>query len=123
MSTCHSICSGATIALTTTEFELLRILSVNGGRVVTTEAVHRQVWGRLGLDETDRLRTVVKKLRAKLGDDAANPTFIFNKQGVGYRIAARAGCRRPQKSLSLQQRERAADQEEPEGCAQHSHSE
>ena len=79
--------AGRAVPLTATEFELLRILSVNGGRVVTTEALLRQVWGRRGLDDTDRVRTVVKKLRAKLGDDAAAPTYIFTEHGVGYRIA------------------------------------
>ena len=66
---------------------MLRILSLNGGRVVTTEALLRQVWGRRGSDDTDRVRTVVKKLRHKLGDDAGNPTYVFNEHGVGYRFA------------------------------------
>ena len=83
--------AGRAVPLTATEFELLRILSVNGGRVVTTEALLRQVWGRRGLDDTDRVRTVVKKLRAKLGDDAAAPTYIFTEHGVGYRIATPGG--------------------------------
>ena len=40
-----------------------------------TAALLRQVWGRRSVDDTDRVRTVVKKLRAKLGDDAATPTY------------------------------------------------
>ena len=79
--------AGRAVPLTTTEYELLRVLSAGGGRVVTTEALLRQVWGRRGSDDTDRVRTVVKKLRAKLGDDVANPTYIFNEHGVGYRFA------------------------------------
>ena len=79
--------AGREVPLTATEFELLRILSINGGRVVTTEALHRQVWGRRGSDNTDRVRTAVKKLRAKLGDDAANPAYISTEHGVGYRMA------------------------------------
>ncbi len=78
--------AGRAVPLTTTEFELLRVLSVNGGRVVTTEALLRQVWGLRSLEDTDRVRTVVKKLRAKLGDDAAAPRYIFTEHGVGYRI-------------------------------------
>ncbi len=62
------------------------------GRVVSTEALLRQVWGRRGSDDTDRVRTVVKKLRHKLGDDAANPTYIFNEHGVGYRFATPGGA-------------------------------
>ena len=64
-----------------------RTLSLNAGRVMTTDVLLRQVWGRRGSDDTDRVRTVVKKLRAKLGDNAAAPTYIFTEHGVGYRMA------------------------------------
>ena len=83
----HVSVAGREVPLTATEFDLLRILSLNGGRVVTTEALLRQVWGRRGSDDTDRVRTVVKKLRHKLGDAAAKPTYVFNEHGVGYRFA------------------------------------
>ena len=79
--------AGREVALTATEFDLLWTLSVNAGRVMTTEVLLRQVWGRRGSDDTDRVRTVVKKLRAKLGDTAAAPTYIFTEHGVGYRMA------------------------------------
>ncbi len=80
--------AGRDIPLTATEFDLLRILSLNADRVMTNEVLLRQVWGRRGSDDTDRVRTVVKKLRAKLGDDAANPTYIFTEHGVGYSMAS-----------------------------------
>ncbi|MDE0394244.1 MAG: helix-turn-helix domain-containing protein [Gammaproteobacteria bacterium] len=61
--------------------------------------------GRRGAGDTDRVRAAVKKLRAKLGDSAADPAYIFNEHGVGYRIAipgpmvsggrVAAGARRP----------------------------
>ena len=79
--------AGREVKLTAIEFELLRVLSVGAGRIVTTEALLRQVWGRRGSDDTDRVRTAVKKLRRKLGDRAADPAYIFNEHGVGYRIA------------------------------------
>ena len=79
--------AGRDIPLSAIEFDLLRILSVNDGRVVTKEALLRQVWGRRGSHHTGRLRTVVKKLRHKLGDDAANPAYIANVRRVGYRMA------------------------------------
>ena len=79
--------AGRAVPLTATEFDFLRILSLNGGRVVTNETLLRQVWGRRASDDTDRVRTIVKKLRAKLGEDAANPNYIFTEHGVGYRIA------------------------------------
>ncbi len=61
------------------------------GWVVTTEALLRQVWGRRGSDDTDRLHTVVKKLRHKLGDNAAAPTYICTERGVSYRLATPGG--------------------------------
>ncbi|MDE2783775.1 MAG: response regulator [Gemmatimonadota bacterium] len=76
--------AGRDIALTGTEFELLRILSREAGRVVTHRALLRRVWGRRGSRDTARVRTVMKKLRRKLGDDAADPAYIFNRHGVGY---------------------------------------
>ena len=47
------------------------------------------MWGRRGSEDTDRVRTAMKKLRKKLGDDAANPAYIFNPHGVGYRLRGR----------------------------------
>ena len=79
--------AGREVRLTTVEFELLRSLAVAGGRIVTTETLLRKVWGRRSADDTDRVRTAVKKLRRKLGDHAANPAYIFNEHGVGYRFA------------------------------------
>ena len=79
--------SGRVVSLTATEYELLRILSVNAGRVVTSEALLRQVWSARESTDTERVRAFVKQLRAKLGDDAARPTYIFNERGVGYRMA------------------------------------
>ena len=78
---------GRAVSLTTTEYELLRILSVNAGRVVTFESLFRQVWDTQYATGTGLARAFVKKLRAKLGDDAASPTYIFNERGVGYRMA------------------------------------
>ena len=76
--------AGRDLPLTGTEFDLLRILSRNAGRVVTHRTLLRQVWGRRGSEKTARVRTVMKKLRNKLGEDAAKPTYIFNRHGVGY---------------------------------------
>ena len=81
--------AGRPIELTATEYELLRVLSLNAGRVVTRDTLLHQVWGRRAKHKTEAVRTFVKKLRRKLGDDAAEPTYIFTKRGVGYRFAAR----------------------------------
>ena len=77
---------GAEVDLTPTEYELLRLLSVNAGRVVRFDTLLRRIWdGRDGAD-ANLVRTFVRTLRAKLGDDAQDPTWIFNRRGVGYRM-------------------------------------
>ena len=79
--------AGRAVQLTATEYELLRVLSRNAGRVSTYEALLRQVWGGRHDGDTELVRTFVKKLRRKLGDDAASPAYIVNERGVGYRMA------------------------------------
>ena len=77
---------GVEVALTATEYELLRLLSVNAGRVVHFDTLLRRIWeGRKGAD-ANLVRIFVRTLRAKLGDAAENPTWIFNRRGVGYRM-------------------------------------
>ena len=82
--------AGRTVRLTVTEYELLRVLSVNAGRVLTYDSLLRQIWGERVTAGSDPVRTFVKKLRGKLGDDPACPTYIFNERGVGYRMAVPA---------------------------------
>ena len=77
---------GRAVTLTATEYEILRILSVHAGRVVTSESLLRQAWDSRESTDTERVRAFVKQIRAKLGDDAANPAWIFNGRGVGYRM-------------------------------------
>ena len=79
--------AGRPVELTATEYELLRVLSLNAGRVTTFDTLLRQVWGRPGGRDSEPVRAFVKKLRQKLGDDAAKPTYIFNQRGIGYRMA------------------------------------
>ena len=78
--------AGRQVELTATEFELLRILSTNAGRVVTYDALVRQIWNDRAAGDANLVRNFIKKLRAKIGEDAANPTWIFNMRGVGYRM-------------------------------------
>ena len=77
---------GRQVELTATEYELLRVLSLNAGRVTTYDTLLRKVWGGRENGGSARLRTVVKKLRRKLGEDAARPNYIFSERGVGYRM-------------------------------------
>ncbi len=77
---------GRPVRLTATEFELLRLLTQNAGRVSTYESLIRRLWNGPDPGDPDRVRTFVKQLRRKLGDDPARPTYILNERGVGYRM-------------------------------------
>ncbi len=79
--------AGARVDLTATEFELLRALASNGERVSTYNYLLRRVWSGRDTGNRKLVRTFIKKLRRKLGDDASGPGRIFNERGVGYRMA------------------------------------
>ena len=78
--------AGRPVTLTATEFEVLRVLSTNAGRAVTYDSLLRQAWGRRGRGSGNPklVRAMVKSLRRKLGDDAANRAYVRNERGVGY---------------------------------------
>lgn len=77
--------AGRPIHLTTTEYRLLRVLSLSAGSVVTYDKLIRLVWGDQDISNKGYVRTFVKKLRHKLGDDAVQPTYILNVRGIGYK--------------------------------------
>ena len=76
------------VPLTAIEFDLIRVLSLHAGHVVPTAVLLRRVWGRRSAGNAGRLRSAVKRLRRKLGDDVDKPVYIFNEHGVGYRMPA-----------------------------------
>ena len=80
--------AGRPVELTTTEYELLRVLSLHAGRVLTYGSLLRQAWGRRnwGSGDPKLVHAVVKRLRHKLGDRAKKPSYILNERGVGYRM-------------------------------------
>ena len=79
--------SGSTVQLTATEYKLLCELSGGAGRVLTQDELLHRVWGPEYSGEPQLLRSYVKSLRQKLGDNARSPTFIFTEHGIGYRMA------------------------------------
>ncbi|MCY4488391.1 MAG: response regulator [Deltaproteobacteria bacterium] len=79
--------AGRPVELTLTEFELLRVLSLDPGRVVTYDSLLRQAWKGRHTANPQVVRNFVKKLRHKLGNDPAAPSCILNVRGVGYRMA------------------------------------
>ena len=78
--------AGRRIELTPKEYGLLRVLSINPGKVHTYEALIRQLWGKRIHGDSDIVRTHVKTLRQKLGDSVTRPHYILNERGVGYRM-------------------------------------
>ena len=79
--------AGRPVELTGIEYQLLAELSANAGRVLTHEHLLRRVWGQENLDDSGAVRTIVKRLRRKLGDDPRDPTYIFTRRRVGYWMA------------------------------------
>ncbi|MYA15325.1 MAG: PAS domain-containing protein [Gammaproteobacteria bacterium] len=79
---------GREIGLTATEGDLLAALSRDAGRIVTYETLLRTVWRGRPHASANLVRIFVRTLRRKLGDAAAEPVWIFNERGVGYRMPA-----------------------------------
>ena len=79
---------GNAVRLTPTEYELLRFLALHAGKPVTHTMLLRQVWGDYAIGDKYNTRYVVAQIRKKLGDDPANPRYIVNEPGVGYRLQA-----------------------------------
>lgn len=80
--------AGRELHLTRREFDLLWLLASHAGRLVTQEMLLRAIWGPAHAEDSQYLRVYIRQLRAKLGDDAADPRWIFTEPGVGYRLAA-----------------------------------
>ena len=78
--------AGSQVQLTDLEYRFLVELAVNAGRVMTHEDLLRRVWGPAHPGHSGPIRTVVKNLRIKLGDQAENPSYILNQPRVGYRM-------------------------------------
>jgi DNA-binding response OmpR family regulator len=74
------------LTLTAKEFDLLRVLLREHGKVVTREQLMREVWDTAWWGSTKTLDMHVSWLRKKLGDDAAHPRFITTVRGVGFRF-------------------------------------
>lgn len=76
---------GCEIQLTPTEYDILRTLVIDSGKVLTNRQLLRQVWGE-GYDDLHILRVNISNLRHKLEPDPSRPTYIHTEPGVGYRL-------------------------------------
>jgi two-component system KDP operon response regulator KdpE len=78
--------AGREILLTPTEYDLLRVLVQNAGKVLTHRQLLRQVWGSAYEAEAHLLRVNMSNLRRKIEPDPARPHYILTEPGVGYRM-------------------------------------
>jgi two-component system response regulator RegX3 len=78
--------NGITISLPLKEFELLEFLARNKGRVLTRTQLIDRVWGSDYFGDTKTLDVHVKRLRAKIEKDPANPVYIQTIRGLGYKF-------------------------------------
>ena len=77
---------GEEIKLTPTEYEILKLLAHQAGRVVTHRQLLRAVWGPNFQEQTHYLRIYVGQLRHKIEADPSQPAYIITEPGVGYRL-------------------------------------
>jgi DNA-binding response OmpR family regulator len=77
---------GEEVALTMREFDLLAFFAANPGRVFSRDQLMEAVWMEPWFNDTSTVTVHVRRLRAKLDDDPAQPRFIETVWGVGYRF-------------------------------------
>ena len=78
--------AGQETQLTPTEYDLLRVLVTNAGKVITHHQLLRAVWGTGYEPETHILRVNISNLRRKIETDPARPRYVLTEPGVGYRL-------------------------------------
>jgi len=78
--------NGIATSLPLKEFELLEFLMRNAGRVLTRMQLIDRVWGSDYVGDTKTLDVHIKRLRAKIETDPANPTLIQTVRGLGYKM-------------------------------------
>ena len=77
---------GEELQLTAKEFDLLRVLVREQGKVVSREQLMREIWDTAWFGSTKTLDMHISVLRRKLGDDATSPQYLATVRGVGFRF-------------------------------------
>jgi two-component system KDP operon response regulator KdpE len=77
---------GRPVHLTPHQYELLRVLAVNKGKLLTHKALLREVWGPGYGTESNLLHVNVSQLRRKIEPDRARPRYLLTEPGAGYRL-------------------------------------
>lgn len=81
------VVDGVEVHLTPTEYEVLKYLAVNAGKVVTHRTLLRAVWGPQYEDESHYLRVFIGQLRRKIEPNPSRPRYLLTDPGIGYRLA------------------------------------
>jgi two-component system KDP operon response regulator KdpE len=79
---------GRPVSLTPHEFELLRVLAQNEGKLMTHPSILREVWGPAYGEESHYLHVYVSQLRRKIETDPARPRYLLTEPGAGYRLVS-----------------------------------
>ena len=82
--------AGGPVHLTPHEFELLRVLATNEGKLLTHRALLQEVWGPGYGNESNLLHVNVSQLRRKIEPDRARPRYLLTEPGAGYRLVSPA---------------------------------
>lgn len=77
---------GTEISLTPTEYELIKLLSQNAGKVMTHKQIILKIWGAGYEEGAHLLRVNISNLRRKIESDPTRPSLITTEPGVGYRM-------------------------------------
>jgi two-component system KDP operon response regulator KdpE len=77
---------GEEVHLTPTEYDLLRVLARDAGKVLTHRQLLERVWGSYATENAQQLRVYINYLRRKLEDDPTHPSLIVTEPGIGYRL-------------------------------------
>ncbi|MBV8035066.1 response regulator [Roseateles sp.] len=74
------------VRLTATQWRLLAVLAKSANRVVTSQALLREVWGPHQVEQGHYLRIYMRQLRQRLEADATQPRYLLTEPGLGYRL-------------------------------------
>ena len=78
--------SGEEVKLTQTEYNIVELLSIHAGRVLTYSEIIRKIWGYADSGSTKKLQVNMANIRRKLGEKPGENQYISNELGVGYRM-------------------------------------
>jgi two-component system KDP operon response regulator KdpE len=77
---------GREVKLTPTEYDIIKVLAQNAGKVMTHKQLLKHVWGNSNSEDTHYIRVYIGQLRRKIEENPTQPKYIVTESGVGYRL-------------------------------------